>query len=153
MFGIGFYAFYRSLYQYVIRKIEIKTIGIPQYEFHLSVAKRLKAPKKVKTITVASACLHHVLETKAKQEFREQNAIFNSFVHALFMTSFIFILFLIHDIIVLSQKFPWIWLWSLAIIFFFVAGIGLDKQADSRETLFLQNNLEEYEKNLKTYIY
>lgn len=153
IFGVGFYALYRgALYYPIVRNIEAKIIGIPQYEFHLSVAEKLKAPQKVKTIAVASACLSNVLMTKASPEFRAQNTLFNSFVHALFLTAFLCFFFFLHDIALLGFKLLWVWLWPLASILFFGAGIGFDKQADLRETLFLQQNRGEYEKVLYTYI-
>lgn len=150
--GIGFHALYRgTLYSAIVRRIERKIGGYPQYEFHLSVAKELDAPQRAKTIEVASACQYYVLMTRASPEFRTQNVLFNSLVHVLFMTAFVCLFFFLHDIALLGFKLPWVWLWPLAFVVIFGAGIVFDKEADLRETLLLKQDREEYEKVLRTY--
>jgi hypothetical protein len=153
--GIIFYAFYRGVLHDIVRYIQAKTVGIPQYKFHLSVADKLRAPQELKSMQVASACLSNVLMKKASPEFRFQNRLQNSFSHALFMTAFLLFAFFLHDIIALlffGFELSWIWLWLFVFILIFGVGIRLDRQADLREDLFLRQNQAEYEEVLSTYI-
>jgi len=151
--GIPFYAFYRGvLYYPIIRYIEKWTVGIPQYEFHLSIAEELNSPQKIKTLEIANVCYSHLLMTKASSDFRASNSVFNALVHVLFMTAIFCLIAFGHDLMFLGFQTPWVWLWPLACIILFGGGITFDRQADLRETMFLQQNREEYKRILRTYI-
>ena len=97
--GIFIYALYRGIVYYpVIRWIEDRTGGVPQFKFYRSVADQLNAPKKYKKMKWAAACANKVLVTQAPTEFSAGLYRFNSFVHVPFLTSFVVFLAFLHDL-------------------------------------------------------
>lgn len=154
VFGVAFQAIYTGvLYFYVIRYIERRTVGIPQYNFHLSVADEIKAPSSVRGFPTAVACASYHLITNASPEFRNQFSLFCAFVHVLFMTAFLCLIFLLHDLIFTPSNWPPIWVWALAFAILFVSGIVADRwQADERHLVFLRQHKGEYIKILREFI-
>jgi len=68
------------------------------------------------------------------------------------MTSFLFLAFLIFNIIKPGLDFTWIIILLVFTVLFFIGGIYLDRIVDTRETIILKQNQPEYEKILKLYI-
>lgn len=146
--GILIYAIYRGFFYYpLVRCIEDKTHGIPQFEFYRSVANQLNAPKKCKKMKWAAACANKVLVIKAPTDFRAGLYRFNSFVHVPFLTSFVVFLAFLHDLI---RGFECWWVWLIISFGFFIVGFFFDRcQSDPSEAAFLVQHRKEYEEFIR----
>ena len=155
VFGITFQAIYAGvLYFYVIRHIERIFVGVPQYDFHLLVADEIKAPPDVRGFSTAVACSNYLLITEASPDFRNQFSLFCAFVHVLFMTAFLCLVFLVHDLFRTPLNWPPTWVWGLTFAILFVSGILADRwQADERHLVFLRQHKGEYTKILRECIH
>ncbi|VVB71936.1 Uncharacterised protein [uncultured archaeon] len=148
--GFSFYGFYRAIFYYpLIRYLEKLTVGIPQYEFHLSILRDLDAPPKARTLAICHAIYPNII---AKTDNRNHFYIFNSYVHLVFMSSILSLFFSICDFMFLGIQSPWILRWFLLFIILLLLGINIDHHSDLRETMFLVENKKVYKKTLQDYI-
>lgn len=148
--GATVYFIHRALFHPFIIWIEKSTVGVPQYEFHKSVADELKAPPWAMKIKIVQGCIAEVLKTKASPEDRAERWLFNSSVHFLLMTSLLFLLAFLHDINFIGIQARLVWLWLVSFALFLIAGIATDYfWADERETSFLRRHKEEYKEVLR----
>lgn len=147
--GLIVYPFYRATYFLLMRWLLSKTFKIPQYDFHNSLVDSLQLSPKLKTIWKASACASNVLQKKAPDNFLKELAIFNMFVHILYMTSLLSIGAIVYSLYPLQAQ--EVVLWLIVFLVTSIAGLLLDHfQADPRETLFLKQYQKDYEEALKT---
>ena len=147
--GAIVYFIHRALFHPIVICIEKNTIGIPQYEFHKSVADELEAPPWAMKIKIVQGCINEVLKRKASSEDRIERWFFNSSVHFLLMTSLLCLFTFLHDILFLGIQAHLVYLWLVPFIFFLVVGIATDYfWADERETSFLRRYREEYKEVL-----
>ena len=151
-FGIMFYALYKGLLFFpIIRIIEIYIFKqVPQYKFHCEVADEL-GNGKLKKLSINSAIISHIITTKVNPFQRIQITKLNSYVHVLFMTFFLLIAFIIFNIMKPGLEQNWNTIMFIVAILFFIGGIGLDRIVDSRETIILKENREEYKKILREF--
>lgn len=149
LIGLFIYPIYRSTFFLLTRWILSKTFRIPQYDFHISIANSLKMSDNVKTISKASACAAHVLSTTDDREFSRKLAIFNTYVHVLYMTAFLSIFAIIYCLFTVPKE---ALMWLIIFIGTYLCGLLLDHfQADQRECIYLKQHKEEYEKAIETF--
>ena len=161
IFGIFIYYFYRGVFHRFVWWFQRRWYpGIPQYQFHQAVCEDLKINGQVKEeIGISQACLF-LTQIQESERYQSVTEDFNKGSHFLYLSSFMFALSLLHDVVwtlVLGpSRFSPLWsvlFFVLTIVSFWVA-LAYDRLADFREVTFLAQHRKEYEeivKNLYNY--
>jgi len=150
VFGIFIYYFHRGVFHRFVWRVQRWRPGIPQYQFHQAVCEDLKINGQVKEkIGISQACLF-LTQIQESERYQSVTEDFNTGSHFLYLNSFMFALFFLHDAAFILAPGPtWFSLWwpvlflALAIVSFTVA-LAYDRLADYREVTFLAQRRKEY---------
>ena len=147
----------------VIRSMQkhCKYMKTEMFEFHKTVIEEVSEEidkeekrklKKLNSIPVMEGCTYRILNTCCNEP-QTSMITFNAFVHVLFMTAIILLIFTITDL-VLSECVHWtlnIWAFAASVLTF-TGGVAADKEADMRITVLLHKHRREYKRAITEFM-
>jgi hypothetical protein len=154
-FGILVYYLHRGVLHRAIWWLQRTVYGVPQFEFHQEVCKRLGIEGRVKNeISLSQACLF-LTQAEERRPYRVATEGFNTGSHVLYISFLMFLVFFLHDMAVWIS--PWGWwrmihppsgssrtVFGLLSLLFLAVALAYDRLADYREIAFLTSRMESY---------
>lgn len=154
-FGILVYYLHRGVLHRAIWCLQRTIYGVPQFEFHQEVCKRLGIEGRVRNeISLSQACLF-LTQVEEAPPYRVATEGFNTGSHVLYISFLMFLLFFFHDMAIWIS--PWGW-WCMILppsgasraafgllsLLFLIVALAYDRLADYREIAFLTSRMETY---------
>ena len=160
--GIAIYILYRGLfYEPLMKALEkFARRTSPLLRYHEGIIQTIGQDVRgiLRDIETANACASYVITTKHQEYVRSAYGKFNSYVHLLFLSSFIFLLFAMHDFcsgqfIQFADKWICYWaIWFVLSMVFLCGGLRMDKQADTYTVVLVQAYEYEYMNRLRSLV-